>query len=148
MKKVIYTVFDRKLNEHAQLVMLSEAEVQTFFEQLADDVTNPIYRHLSDFDVYQVATFDTENCTFDDFVMILKGSLKDYQDEDRKHLNIITQTLNFLPTGYFRMPKEMQERIEQDIKDCAKDYVENYMSKDMVKAIGEVSNDEVNNHDN
>lgn len=138
MIKGIYAIFDRKLNEYSQLVMLSDVESAGFFEHLADDITSSMYRHLDEYDVYQICSFDTEECVFQDFVKVLRGSLKDFADLDRRNLNIITQSLNFLPNGYFRMPKEMQERVEQDIKKYAQEYVDKYMSKDMVKAIGEV----------
>lgn len=140
--KEILGIKDEKLGEFINIISLKEHEKVHYFTGFANDVTNPYFRQSKELGIYHLGELyeDTGIITAD--VPNRINCVDDFVDRDRQNLAIITQTLNFLPNGYFKMPKEFQERVENEVMECAKNYVQNYMSDEFVSQVKkELEND-------
>ena len=98
---------------------------------LVNDVNSPYYNHESDYILNKIGDFDNTSGEivqhFIDRVCILDSFI----DRQKRNLQTIIQTLNYLPTGYFKMPQEMKESIQDKINKSVQTYVENYVVPDM-----------------
>lgn len=143
MIKNLYAVVDRKLGEVQQVVLLQKEMEDVYFESFADDITNPLYRHLEDYDIYILAEIDTSSMVVTPKKDFVSGCMV-FSDFSRRELSIMTQALNFVPNGYFRMSKEQQDTVKDYIIQAANDYVKDYLSKDvdkLTKVASEVDNE-------
>lgn len=141
MTKCIYGIYDKKMSEFTQVVLLDENEFEAYFIHVSNDVTSPYFRKEDDFEIYRMFNMDNDTNSFE-FV----NYLSEFISNSTRDLQVITQTLNFLPIGYFKMPKEMQEQVQQQIKDCVYDYVNNHLADEQKMAINSALSDcEVNN---
>lgn len=132
-KKFIYALKDAKLEEFVQVVMLDEVIFEDYWFSFANDVSNPHYRRLNEFTINKIAQFDTETGNIKPCYEFICDCLQ-FLDKERQKLAIITQTLNFLPQGYFKMPKEMQEELNLQCKEAIKEYVEKFANVEQMKA--------------
>lgn len=132
-KKFLYGLVDTKLSEFVQVIMLDEVVFDDYWFSFANDISNPHYRRLKEFTVCKLAEFDTENGRIKPSYEFL-GDCSQFLDKERQKLAIITQTLNFLPQGYFKMPKEMQEELNIQCKEAIKEYVQNFANVEQMKA--------------
>lgn len=121
------------MSEFTQVVLLDDGEVFNYFSHIANDIQSPYFRKELDFKVYRLYELSTVQSN-DVFI----NELNSYVDDSVRNLQVITQTLNYLPVGYFKMPKEMQEQITVQIKDCVYDYVAKYLSNDEKLEISKV----------
>lgn len=142
MTKCIYGIYDKKMSEFTQVVLLDENEFEPYFIHVSNDITSPYFRKECDFEIYRMFNMDNELNSFE-----CVDILANFIDSSTRDLQVITQTLNFLPLGYFKMPKEMQEQVEEQIKNSVHDYVENYLADEQRKAINTalLSSSEVSN---
>lgn len=129
MSKKIYALRDNELSEYVAVTSLSEVEVEPYFTELANDVRSPYYQRVKDFDCLSLGVLNDETGVID-YDRHLLCPLSSYVDEKRVEYQRIVQILNYLPTGYFKMPKEMQDGIQEQISQAVKDYVEKYADID------------------
>ena len=127
----IYTVYDCVLKQFSPPVSILKSKVNDYYTLLVNDVQSPYYNHESDYILNEIGTFDINTgeiglhfieriCVLDTFI-----------DYNRRNLQTIIQTLNFLPTGYFKMPMEMKKSIQENIEKSTKEFVENYVVPDL-----------------
>ena len=121
--KSLYFLKDKKLNDVVGAFLLKDHEVSQHFSELANDVRSPFYKRQEDFVIYCAGVVSD-----DDFSIIPESGslpfslLSEYIDVNRINYQWMVQTLNYLPTGYFKMPKEKQEEVEKDIRRFTYDY--------------------------
>lgn len=133
MTKCVYGIYDSKMSEFTQVVLLEDNEVSSYFSHVANDITSPYFRKESDFKVYRLYNLD-EVQSSDVFI----SDLNSYVDDSVRNLQVITQTLNFCLLVISKCRKKMQEHIQEQIKESVYDYVAKYLSNDEKLAISKV----------
>lgn len=130
LNKSIYCIYDKKLKKYSNVFLASGVDAKKIFTEMANDVTSPQYGFTTDFDCILLAGFEEETGAIlkDDRTIIC--GLDTFIDEKRIELQYMIQTLNFLPSGYFKMPAEMQAEIKENIDLETKKYAE-YLCKNM-----------------
>ena len=119
----IYGLYDRLLKTYTHLFEANGPDAQAVFRELSNSVDSPYYRTTSDFDVVVIASFDINTGVCVPAPQTL-CRLSVFVDEARHKRQDMIQALNYLPNGYFRMPKEMQAEINESINSALKDYIE------------------------
>lgn len=138
----VYCIYDNQMNECKELLLFPTFEkAQSMFVELSSSVNSPYYQNAKSYDVYCIGSIDTENMAYIEQRSFI-GNLSTFIDNERVKYQRVIQTLNFLPQGYFKMPKEMQEEIKNDIDNAVKTYVENYIDLDKLTVKNEVIKDE------
>lgn len=139
LNKSIYCIYDKKLKKYSNVFLASGVDAKKIFTEMANDVSSPQYGFTSDFDCVSLGSFDESLGTFGDFndsigafipVKTILCGLDTFVDEKRIELQYMIQTLNFLPSGYFKMPAEMQAEIKENIDLQTKKYAE-YLCNNM-----------------
>lgn len=129
-KRHLYVVFNEVKDEPDSVCYLFPDEYHLYFSMLANDVTSKYYFNLEDYTVIDYGevpdfekVFDEESC----------DPLISFVDDRRRDLQTIIQTINFLPNGYFKMPKEMQEEVQRKINEACTKYASDYITEDDIK---------------
>lgn len=128
--KKIYGLHDTQLHEYVAVTSLRDVEVDSYFVDLANDIRSPYYQRSKDFDCYCLGSIDDETGVINIDDRHILCNLSKYIDLKRVEYQRIVQVLNYLPVGYFKMPKEMQDGVQQQISDAVKDYVNKYADID------------------
>lgn len=127
----VYIVYDCVLKQFDLPVVLPESKVDDYFKLVVNDPSSKYFNHETDFILNKIGDFD--NITgeiISHFVERVK-TLDFYVDNQKRKLQTIIQTLNFLPSGYFKMPAELKQDIQQKIDETIKIYVEDYVVPDI-----------------
>lgn len=129
----VYMIYDTKLQQFAHPLIIKESEYVNVFKQLVNNVTSVYYQQEDDFILYDFGIFNEVDgfIKYDNIKSL--GTLSQFIDSNIRNVQVCIQTLNFLPVGYFKMPKEMQQDIQSRIDECIKSYVENFVDLDKVK---------------
>ncbi len=130
LEKSIFCIYDKKLKKYSNVFLASGVDAKKIFTEMANDVTSPQYGFTTDFDCVLLAQFDEEVGTIIDENRTILCGLDTFVDEKRIELQYMIQTLNFLPSGYFKMPAEMQAEIKENIDLQTKKYAE-YLCNNM-----------------
>ena len=127
----VYSVYDCVLKQFSAPVSLPRQKVNDYYTLLVNDVQSPYYKHESDYILNEIGSFDVN--TGEIFLKFIERVcvLDTFIDYKRRNLQTILQTLNYLPTGYFKMPEEQKKVIQENIDNAVKRYVENYVVPDM-----------------
>lgn len=145
----IYTVYDCVLKQFSAPVSLPKTKVNDYYTMLVNDVQSPYYNHESDYILNEIGTFDINTGEIELHFIERVCVLHTFIDQKRRQLQTLVQTLNYLPTGYFKMPAEQKELIQENINKATQEYVEKYVIPDLdinsikEKAIKDMSLDEV-----
>lgn len=98
---------------------------------LVNDVGSKYYGHESDFILNKVGDFNQETGEVENHFVERVAFLDFYIDNNQRKLQTIIKVLNYLPQGYFKMPMEQKQAIQEKI-DCAiTEYVANYVIPDL-----------------
>lgn len=98
---------------------------------LVNDVNSKYYSHENNYILNKIGDFNQDNGEIEQHFIERIAILDKYVDNNKRKLQTIIQTLNFLPTGYFKMPVEMKQDIQEKIDKSITDYVANYVVPDM-----------------
>lgn len=148
----LYTVYDCVLKQFSAPVSLPKSRVNDYYTLLVNDVQSPYYNHESDYILNKIGTFDINTGEIELHFIERICILDSFIDNKRRNLQTLLQTLNYLPTGYFKMPAEQKELIQDNINKATEEYVKNYVIPDLdisaikKKAISDMSLDEVKDH--
>lgn len=123
LEKSLYCIYDKKLKLYSNVFLASGPDAKKIYTEMANDVSSPQYGFTSDYDCVHLANFDEVSGVVDYDKYILCG-LDTFIDERRIELQYMISTLNFLPSGYFKMPAEMQQEIKDNIDIQTKKYAE------------------------
>lgn len=117
LERHLYCIYDKKLQEYSHVFLSNGVEAKKIFTELANDVSSPVYYSVSDYDIVDLGEFNPN-----DMIKTVLCGLDNMRDPKRIQLQWMIQTLNYLPTGYFKMPEEMQKDIKDKIDSAVKDY--------------------------
>lgn len=127
----IYTVYDCVLKQFSAPVSLPRQKVNDYYTLLVNDVQSPYYNHESDFILNEIGSFNIETGEIEPKFIERICILDTFIDYKRRNLQTLLQTLNYLPTGYFKMSEEQKKVIQENIDNAVKKYVENYVVPDL-----------------
>lgn len=148
----LYTVYDCVLKQFSAPVSLPKTRVNDYYTLLVNDVQSPYYNHESDYILNEIGKFNIETGEIDLHFIERVCILDTFIDYKRRNLQTVIQTLNYLPTGYFKMPAEQKDIIQENINKATEEYVKNYVIPDLdinsikQKAFSDMSLDEVKDH--
>lgn len=127
----IYTVYDCVLKQFSAPVSLPRQKVNDYYTLLVNDVQSPYFNHESDYILNEIGSFNIETGEIEPKFIERICVLDTFIDYKRRNLQTLLQTLNYLPTGYFKMPDEQKKVIQENIDNAVKKYVENYVVPDL-----------------
>lgn len=127
----IYTIYDCVLKQFTPPISLPKSKVNDYYTLLVNDVQSPYFGHESDYILNEIGKFNQETGEIELHFIERICILDTFIDLKRRNLQTLLQTLNYLPTGYFKMPEEMKKTIQENIDNATKKYVENYVIPDL-----------------
>lgn len=136
----IYTVYDCVLKQFTPPVSIPKQKVNDYYTMLVNDVQSPYYNHESDYILNEIGSFNVDTGEIEQHFIERVCILDTFIDFKRRNLQTLLQTLNFLPTGYFKMSEEQKKVIQENIEKATQKYVENYVVPDL-----DVSSEKIKN---
>ena len=127
----VYTVYDCVLKQFSAPVSLPRQKVNDYYTLLVNDVQSPYFNHESDYILNEIGSFNIDTGEIEPKFIERICVLDTFIDYKRRNLQTLLQTLNYLPTGYFKMPEEQKKAIQENIDNAVKKYVENYVVPDL-----------------
>lgn len=127
LQQQVYCIYDCQLKQYELPFVMQEAKLKDFMSQIVNEVSSSYYSNPSLFNLCKLGTFDTSTGNILQSTVDVVCKLDTYIDENRRRVQECIRTLNYLPTGYFKMPKEIQEDIQQKIDEAIKQYVKDFV---------------------
>lgn len=127
----IYTIYDCVLKQYDVPFAINETKLNDYLTLVVNDVQSKYYNHEFDYIVNKIGNFNTTTGEIEQHFVERVAMLDTYIDIKKRQLQTIIQTLNYLPAGYYKMPQEMKENIQEDINAAVKDYVELFVVPDL-----------------
>lgn len=131
LKIGVYTIYDCVLKQFDIPIAIPVSKLYDYMNLLVNDVNSKYFNHESDYILNKTGDFNTETGEIEPHFIERIQTLDKYIDNQKRKLQTIIQTLNYLPTGYFKMPVEMKQDIQDRIDRSITDYVANYVVPDM-----------------
>lgn len=127
----VYTIYDTVLKQFDIPIAIPVTKLYDYMAMLVNDVGSKYYGHESDFVLNKVGDFNQDTGEVENHFVEKVALLDSYIDRNQRNLQTVIKTLNFLPQGYFKMPMEQKQAIQEKI-DCAiTEYVANYVLPDL-----------------
>lgn len=127
----VYSIYDCVLKQYDVPFCIQETKLPDYLTLLVNDVQSKYYKHESDYIVNKIGIFDSDtgeiHLKFIERICILDK----YIDDKKRNLQTLIQTLNYLPSGYFKMPEEMKKDIQEQINSAVQKYVSDYVVPDL-----------------
>lgn len=122
-----YVVYDTVLRQYSAPFVCPINELTKNISSIVNDVHSTYYGHESDYILCQNGTYNRDTGEINYVGEEKIAHLDSYIDINTRNVQTCIQTLNFLPTGYFKMPLEMQKDIQTKIDDQIKYYTETFI---------------------
>lgn len=131
LKIGVYTIYDCVLKQFDIPLSIPVSKLYDYMCILVNDVSSKYYGHESDFILNKIGDFNIETGEVENHFIERISILDSYIDNNQRKLQTIIKVLNYLPQGYFKMPMEQKQDIQEKI-DCAiTEYVANYIIPDL-----------------
>ncbi len=120
----IYALYDLELKSYSYVFCGIGRDVQNFYSEMVNSVGSIFYERANSFEIVCLSDFNIstgEITLVDRFVLCRLSQLIDKKRVERQQM---VQSLNYIPIGYYRMPKEMQDDINSRINDALSTYIE------------------------
>lgn len=127
----VYTIYDCVLKQFGAPISIPVSKVTDYFTILVNDLNSPYYNHECDYILNRIGTFNQETGEIDLHFIERICVLDSFINNNKRNLQTIIQTLNYLPSGYYKMPAEQKEAIQNEINCAVQKYVENYVVPDL-----------------
>lgn len=127
----VYTIYDCVLKQYDIPFCIQVNKIGDYLSLLVNDVQSKYYNHESDYIVNKIGYFDTFSGEISQHFVERVCILDKYIDDKKRNLQTCIQTLNFLPSGYFKMPDEMKKDIQEQINSAVQKYVSDYVVPDL-----------------
>ena len=135
----VYTIYDCVLKQYDVPFCIQVTKLGDYLSLLVNDVQSKYYNHESDYIVNKIGNFNTDNGEIKQHFIKRICVLDKYVDAKKRKLQTIIATLNYLPSGYFKMPEEMKKDIQVQINEAVQKYVSDYVVPDL--DVNNTSND-------
>lgn len=127
----VYTIYDCVLKQFNAPICIPISKVNDYFTILVNECQSPYYNHECDYILNKIGDFNSETGEIEQHFVERICTLDAFVNQNKRNLQTIITTLNYLPTGYYKMPQEQKEVIQQQINASVKKYVEDYVVPDM-----------------
>lgn len=127
----VYSIYDCVLKQFGAPICIPVSKVNDYFTLLVNDVQSPYYDHESDYILNKIADFDSNTGEIIPCFIERISLLDNFININKRNLQTIIQTLNYLPSGYFKMPSEQKEAIQANIDKAVQKYISDYVVPDM-----------------
>ena len=127
----VYTIYDCVLKQFGAPISIPDSKINDYFTMLVNDVQSPYYNHESDYVLNRIGTFNSDTGEIELHFIERVCVLDSFINNNKRNLQTIITTLNYLPTGFYKMPQEQKEVIQQQINSAVQNYVENYVVPDL-----------------
>lgn len=124
-----YALWDTNLKQYSYPFVSSVSHVLEEIKKLVNDVRSDFYGLEHNFILFDLGLFDCNTGKVECFEPVNVCNVSDLIDENIRNVQVCIQTLNFLPNGYFKAPKEFQESIQAKIDEAIKFYSEKFIKK-------------------
>lgn len=124
LKMTAYTVYDTQLGIYSSPICISPENMKKDFTILVNSPNSIYYKHESSFILYAIGDFDDSTGRINYYDPVQISPLSAFIDDHQRTVQIMIQTLNFLPSGYFKMPEEMKKDIQSQIDEAIHKYTE------------------------
>lgn len=131
MQVGVYTIYDCVLKQYDVPFCIIESKLGDYLSLLVNDVQSKYYNHESDYIVNKIGNFNINSGEINLHFVERVCLLDKYVSDKKRNLQICLQTLNYLPSGYFKMPQEMKNDIQGKIDECVQKYVSEYVVPDL-----------------
>lgn len=127
----VYTIYDCVLKQYDLPFCIQVTKLSDYLLLLVNDVQSKYYNHESDYIVNKIGNFNTDNGEIELHYVERVAILDTFIDVKKRNLQTCIQTLNYLPSGYFKMPDEMKNDIQEQINKAVQKYVTDYVVPDL-----------------
>lgn len=127
----VYTVYDTQLKQFEIPICLPVFRFDDYFKLLVNDVQSKYYEHESDYILNKIGRFNQDTGEIELHFVERISTLDKYIDLDKRKLQTVVQVLNYLPCGYFKMPVEQKQAIQDKIDEATMKYVSEYVLPDL-----------------
>lgn len=127
----VYCIYDTILKQYGNPFSVNVVDLDRYINIMINDVQCQYYGRETQFILYQIGEFDFEKGIISAINPKLINNLDYYVNQKDRNLQIIIQTLNYLPKGYFKMSDEQKSDIQKQIDDCIYKYISNYVVPDL-----------------
>lgn len=131
LKQGVYTIYDTVLKQFEPPFVVSISQLSDFMNRLVNDVQSHYYNKEKDYILNKIGDFNQDTGEIEQHFIERISVLDSYINNQTRNLQQIIQTLNFLPTGYFKMPAEQKELIQNEIDSAIQKYVSDYVVPDI-----------------
>lgn len=131
LKIGVYTIYDCVLKQFNAPICVPISKLNDYFIMLINDCNSPYYNHEVDYILNKIGDFNQETGEVEQHFVERICTLDTFINNNKRNLQTIITTLNYLPSGFYKMPQEQKEVIQQQINDAVKSYVENYVVPDL-----------------
>lgn len=127
----VYTIYDCVLKQYDLPFCIQATKLCDYLSLLVNDVQSKYYNHEADYIVNKIGDFNTDTGEIEQHLVVRVSILDKYIDDKKRNLQTCIQTLNYLPTGYFKMPEEMKKDIQEQINNTVQKYVSDFVIPDL-----------------
>lgn len=126
----VYTIYDCVSKQYDLPMCIPVNKIDDYFTIIVNDVNCKYYLHEQDYIINKIGDFNTDTGEIVLHFIERVAQLDKYVNNQKRRLQTIIQTLNYLPQGYFKMPEEMKKSVQENIDLAINNYVENYVIPD------------------
>lgn len=127
----VYSIYDCVLKQFEAPISIPVNKLYDYMTLLVNDVQSRFYGHESDYILNKIGDFNSDTGEIELHFVERVSILDSYIDKDKRRLQEILQVLNYLPSGYFKMPLEQKQSIQEKIDNAVTEYIANYVLPDL-----------------
>lgn len=127
----VYVVYDTVLQTYDLPVIIPTNKYYDYFNIIVNDVQSKYFNHEDDYILYRTGSYDVNTGIISNQPEQKINVLSYFINHSKRKLQTIIQTINYLPSGYFKMPAEQKQSIQDKIDDAIVKYVSDYVVPDM-----------------
>lgn len=128
-----YALYDTKDCVYVAPFVSAEQSVLEEIKLVVNDVKSSYYGKEKYYILYDLGTYNNKNGTVLNLKPVEVCHLDSLIDENIRNVQVCIQTLNYLPKGYFKAPKEMQADVQSKIDEAIKFYTKEFIEKPLNK---------------
>lgn len=131
MELGVFTFYDCVLKQFEIPFILPTQKLNDYLDAVVNNVESKFYKHENNYYIVRIGIYNEETAEIKNIQHQQIATLDKYINDKKRTMQTIIQTLNYLPTGYFKMPEEMKKQIQKDIDAGIKEYIENFVIPDI-----------------
>lgn len=131
LKIGVYSIYDCVFKQYDLPLSIPLCRLDDYMSMLVNDVNSKFYGHESDYILNKIGDFNQNTGEIELHFVERVSILDKYINQEKRKLQTIVQVLNYLPSGYFKMPLEQKQAIQEKIDSAITEYVASYVIPDL-----------------